>query len=193
MINDSVSDWRRTNKPQDRRKKLREDMLNFNWAAASVLCTVKGNRNNRNNWQLDTIIQLPMLSAFESQIAPRYQNREGETLKTFGVGHSKGYNTAERHVTTNTAIFPDLPSPPRSCRSSHEIVSIARISSSTRSYLRVSTAVPSMWQHSPSFSYPDRLSSLLRRELSISSIRRMNNCSWFHRYTDFLCNKLQIK
>lgn len=67
-------------------KKPRENLLRFNWAARSFCDAVKGNRNN---WQLDSIVPLATLSAFESQIASRYQNREGETLKTFEPTCSK--------------------------------------------------------------------------------------------------------
>lgn len=94
----------------------------------------------------DTIVPLATLSAFESQIASRYQSREGETLKTFEPAFQRLQQT--KHVNKYSYF------PPRFCLSSHKIVAIARVSSTARLYLTsVPMAVSSMW-HSPSFFMP---------------------------------------
>lgn len=97
-----------TNKPQDNRKKSRENLLSLNWAASSFYDAVKGNRNNRKDWQPDTIVQLATLSALNLKSLLGIRIMKEKCWKP-ASRHSKSYNRRSgisRQIQLLFQIFP---------------------------------------------------------------------------------------
>lgn len=120
-------------------RNLRENSLSFNWAARPFYDAVKGNRNNRNNWQLDTIVPLattyPHLN-LKSLLGIRESWRRN--VENFWTGIPKATTDEACHDKYSYFSRSSLPAAiPR--LSSHKIVAIARVSSTARFYL---TSVP---------------------------------------------------